>query len=108
VHSQQHHHRRARQDSVLQLGRHVHEAAGLHFPDIGAQGELRLAPDDVNRRGHGGRVCGKLLAGSEAENHYLQAVVVVERAAEDAVFGDLDLGVQVGVESVVFVHGCYP
>ena len=95
MHREQHHYRRARQDSVLQSGLHAYEAAGLHFPHVHAERELRFAAHDVDGGGHGGCMRGKLLAGGEAEDHYFQAVVVVEGAAEDAVFGNLDLSVQV-------------
>src|SRR5579862_8256436 len=54
----------------------------LGVQGVGTQRQLRLALEEMKNSGHGGGVFGKLLALSEAENHRLQPVVVVQRAAE--------------------------
>ena len=50
----------------------------------------RLALEEVQDGGHRGGVFGQFLALAEAEDHGLEPVVVVQRAAQDALLGRLD------------------
>jgi len=87
-------------DSVLKPGWHVHETPRADLADIFSERQLDLAADEVEGRGHGGGMRLKLLPGRETEDHDLEMLVIVKGAAEDAVFRDLHLGFQIGIEGV--------
>ena len=85
---------------MLKLGRPVYEAPRAHLADVFSKRQLGLAANEVQGRGHGSGMRRKLLPRRETEDHDLQMIVVIEGAAEDAVFRDLHFGFQVGIERV--------
>jgi hypothetical protein len=83
-------------DAVAQTCRHVDTSSGLGIKSIISQRDLRLALKEAQDSGHGSGVFGKFLALGEAEDFHLNALILVQRPAQDAVGGRLRLLRQIG------------
>ena len=82
---QQHDSRRFRLDTVALSGRHVDPRSGLGLLHVIAQAHGRLALHEEQHGRFRCRVFRKFLALGEAEDDRLDLVVLVDRAAQDAV-----------------------
>jgi hypothetical protein len=88
-------------DAVPQALGHVNQGARPDLQRVVAQCHLRLALEEVQDGGRRGGVFGKLLALRKAEGDRLEPVVGLQRAAQYALVGWLNLLCQIEEESVL-------
>ena len=87
---------------------HVDQASGTCLDRVGAQHDLCVSAKDLDCGRHWRSMCRQLLAWREAEYDEFDGIVVEERVAEDALFGNLYLRSQIGCDVVGGgIHG-YP
>src|SRR5271165_1999968 len=100
----QHDHRSPGLDCVAKPGRHLDPGAGLGLDRVVAQGERRLAANDLQDSRLRGSVLSQLLMLIKAENNGLELLVVVDCPAQDTFGRRLRLCGQVCDVGICWVH----